>query len=244
MTPSRKAAKPLLVALAVGLSVVLGSLAFATLQARKGRGARAASPEGVLRIPQSSDAVTLDGELGERAWLRDAMRTGGFVDARGARAIPFSEAHVVWREDSLMLALYAADVDIRTRPPAAGDTPADAFVVELDAGGRSFAFEVTPSGEVRARPCKVPARCPTDAAWAKGLMVGKDVDGTLDDATDHDEEWVLEIAIPLQSIGLASRAGERFDVRISRCDTPPGAAESCAQWPSSSAPAALVLGGS
>ncbi len=231
------AARPL-----AGLLVL--ALAGLVALALHGRKSAAATEPARLRIPSTAASIAINGELTERAWREDAVRTGPFVDAKGARAIPFSEAHLVWRKDTLFLALYAADVDARARPGAPDEAPADAFSVEIVSGGRTYAFDVSPAGSLHAKECAVPARCPEGSDWARGVVVGNDIDGTLDDGSDHDEEWVLEVAIPLGAIGLEGHRGARFDLRISRCDTPPGSARSCAQWPGAAAPSTVMLGSS
>src|SRR2546421_11999 len=55
----------------------------------------------VLVVPRlGSEALTLDGELGEDSWKR-AARTGAFVDAERAAARPYSEARFLHDGDTL-----------------------------------------------------------------------------------------------------------------------------------------------
>jgi hypothetical protein len=50
--------------------------------------------------------------------------------------------------------------------------------------------------------------------------VAVDRDGTLDDPSDEDEEWVVEAAIPLAALGVTGAPGTRIQIEVSRCDTP------------------------
>jgi hypothetical protein len=60
-------------------------------------------------------------------------------------------------------------------------------------------------------------RC--DPTWASHAVVAVDRDGTLNQLGDNDEEWVVEMAIPLASIGIdAARGGERIPFAIRRCE--------------------------
>ncbi len=74
----------------------------------------------------------------------------------------------------------------------------DAFAVDI--GGRGFRFH------------------PTD----RGPDVGIDMDGTLDDPHDDDEEWLVEARIPLASL-------PHGDVRVvvRRCDRVKDGTERC-----------------
>lgn len=168
-----------------------------------GRGATAdASVPRELRVPRAASAVSVDGEPDDAAW-HDAARTGAFRTPAGAEARPFSEARFVWRGDRLYALLYAADEDIETK--------SDAFRLEL--GGR--AFDVSPLGVVTG---------------LGGVRAAHDVDGTPDDPKDDDEEWVIELEIPLAALGAEPRAGARIPAAVRRCDTPRGAPTVCAAW--------------
>jgi hypothetical protein len=124
-----------------------------------------------------------------------AARSGPFRD--GARqAAPYSDARFLADAKNLYLVLYAADENIQSAT--------DAFDVQL---GR-MSLRLGP----RPRP---PA----------GIVVAVDTDGTIDDPSDDDEEWVIEAAIPLAMLGVAP--GDKLDVRLRRCDTPKDGIERC-----------------
>jgi hypothetical protein len=59
--------------------------------------------------------------------------------------------------------------------------------------------------------------------------VGHDVDGTIDDVRDDDEEWIVEAAVPLEQLGLGSQGG-RVGVTVSRCDVPKDGIERCGSY--------------
>jgi hypothetical protein len=62
------------------------------------------------------------------------------------------------------------------------------------------------------------------AAGGMPAFAALDVDGTLDQPTDDDEEWVVELALP--------RAGlpEPVPIEASRCDTPKDGQTRCSRW--------------
>ena len=52
--------------------------------------------------------------------------------------------------------------------------------------------------------------------------------GTLDDPSNDDEEWVLELAIPLQATGFVPGVSQL--VTVQRCDTPKDHIQRCGSW--------------
>ena len=56
------------------------------------------------------------------------------------------------------------------------------------------------------------------------------MDGTLNQPKDRDEEWAIELAIPLESLGMKGEPGESIGLSLSRCDTLHGASPVCAGW--------------
>jgi hypothetical protein len=189
------------------------------------RALRDATPVGV---PRATGAIELDGRLSEAIWLGAATRT-----AIGAR--PFSEARFAWGGDTLFVAFYAADSDIVTRAQRADDPVwlDDAFRLTFSTeAGEKRVIDVSPSGVV----CDAKSQGDAfDPGWQSGATVGHDVDGTPNDARDEDEEWVLELALPLRSLGLAPSAGSRTELALRRCDAssapgPAPRAPACAEW--------------
>ena len=165
-----------------------------------------------LLVPRTDAALRLDGALSEPAW-RGAARTGAFLEP-GTReaARPHSDARLLWDGRRLLLALYAADEDIRTAHPA---WLADAFQVRV-LGDRAAAFDVSASGALTA--ARISPSGAVDTTWQSGAEVAVERDGTPDVPGDRDEEWVVELALPLDALGLRAEPGATVDVRIARCD--------------------------
>jgi hypothetical protein len=180
----------------------------------------------VLRVPAATGPIKPDGEIDEADWPA-AARAGSFVDARGEDARPASEARFLWDQDNLYVVLYAADDDLRARVTA-HDGPVwldDAFSLRLspEPGAATFLFDISAAGVVTDARLGEGGR--RDVSWESGVTLGVDRDGTLNDPRDEDEEWVIEAAIPLRSLGVTAAAGARLGVEVSRCDTPRGAGE-------------------
>lgn len=194
-----------------------------------------------LHVPHVSRPPKLDGELDEPEWTLAPGRTGGFIAADGAAARPFSEARLLRDEKNLYVALFAADEDVQVAK-VEHDGPvwtADSFGLVLTrSDGSSRTIDIGPLGTLTdgaASPGK-----PVDYTWQSGAQVAIDVDGTRDDTSDRDEEWVVEMAIPLAGLGLTGQPGERLGITVKRCDHVEGK-RACGFFGGASAPAVLVL---
>jgi hypothetical protein len=152
----------------------------------------------VLHVPRGGGNVVIDGDTDDAAWTATPgpARTGPFVAPSGQRATPASEARLLWGDGHLYVLLYAADEDVRSR----GDFFRLTFTRELDPP-RTFVFDVSPSG-----------------APPEGVHLAREIDGTLDDARDRDEEWVVEMAVALAPMGIESARGETFGLGVRRGD--------------------------
>ena len=149
-------------------------------------------------IPHTTGPIQIDGDWEEPDWPQHAFR-GQFVGDDGALARPSSEVRMLRDDKDLVVALYAADENIETRD--AFDLTVGAVTLHVDATGK-----VTPEiPGVRAK-------------------TGFD-EGTLDNAKDDDEEWVAEVAIPLDKVGRG-----HLQVKASRCDVPKDGTQRCGHW--------------
>ncbi len=118
---------------------------------------------------------------------------GPFLDPRGKMAFPYSDARFRVDRDYLYVTLYAADEDIRST---------DHFVVTI----APLSFEVGPV--LSTAPAIV--------------EIDRDIDGTIDRSFDLDEEWLVELSIPLALIDT-----QPARVSISRCDFPKEGGRRC-----------------
>lgn len=154
-------------------------------------------------VPKTTAAVVIDGQWQDPDWnatsLRFKFRGLNGDDADLAR--PYSEARFLHDDTNLYVGLYASDNNIEST---------DAFDLAIG----PLALRFTADGKVS------PA--------APDVHVAVDRDGTLDDPSNRDEEWKLEISIPLANIGAAP--GQTVEGHVARCDTPLHATRRCGEW--------------
>jgi hypothetical protein len=204
-------------------------------------------PDFVLHVPHTPGAILLDGDTDDPGWVRPPgpARTRAFLAPNGTPARPFSEIRTVWGDGYLYLSLYAADEDIESRTTEA-DGPLwldDAFRVVFTRQDTQYAIEVSPRAIITD---SVRQKGPGgwgawDYTWSAGVHASKEMDGTLNAPNNMDEEWVIEMAVPFESLGLQGDPGESIGFSASRCDTPRNAPRTCASWGDGAVAGRIVL---
>lgn len=157
----------------------------------------------VLTAVHTSVAPKLDGEGDEKAWLV-AKPTRAFSSTNGGPGRPHAEVRASWDDSALYLLFYAGDEDLEE-----DDSMGAALI---GANGKTVQFTVSPKGTVNG---------------AKAIQAAVDADGSMADAGDDDEEWLVEAAIPWALMGKT----DTVHVRFTRHDRPKGSAGVELTWP-------------
>jgi hypothetical protein len=187
----------------------------------------------VLRVPHAAGSIVLDGDMDDPGWVRQSARTHAFVGPDGVTsARPYSEARFVWGDGLLYVGLYAGDEDLHAKAtehdaPVQGD---DSFHVVFSDGKIDRVLDLNPLGVLADGTRPTGTDGPLDMSWESGAHISNEIDGTPNKSTDHDEEWVIEMAIPFESLGLKGEKGERIGVFLERCDTLKNGTTSCGTW--------------
>jgi hypothetical protein len=201
----------------------------------------ASRPVAVLHVPHvEAEPVRLDGKTEAKFWEGEAGSTGVLLDAKGLGMVPYSEVKARWGNGKLYLWLNAADLDLqgKVREADADLSGDDAFHIELGGGGHVYAFEVNVLGTLTDAICRSRRRTPRDPmgktcdrSWQSGADVDVDTDGTVNQLGDADEEWVVELTIPLGKIGHKSaKPGKQLRFSVSRCEVAYDGVRACGSW--------------
>jgi hypothetical protein len=188
-----------------------------------------------LAVPRVAGPVKIDAELeGKKMWEADTGVTPNFTDAAGHGMVPFTQAKARWGEDQLYLMLYAGDLDLEgtVREHDGPVERDDAFHLEFGAGDEVRVISVSVLGTVADSLCRRSATGRTcDRGWDSHARVAVDSDGTLNKIGDNDEEWVIEMAIPLASLGVTdARPGAKIPFSVRRCEVGHGQNHGCGGW--------------
>lgn len=178
-----------------------------------------APPPVTIEIPRTRGPIVIDGEAEEETWP-NAWRSPPFEDAKG-RHSPHTELRLAGDDEKLYVLVYVADEDLRTTARA-DDPRGTGDRVRLSLG--PLTIVLSPGG----------------AALTGGVKAAMDVDGTVDDGDDDDEEWVTEVSVPWTAVGGDQARDEGVLVRAVRLDAPRGERERALAWPRE-APAKVVL---
>lgn len=161
-----------------------------------------------IAVPSARAPIPIDGEW-EADWndraARVVLHVKGGTPADEAR--PYSELRLLRDGGALLIGLYAADEEIHSN---------EYFAVTVG----SLSFHATAGGTLEP---PVP-----------GAKAAIDVDGTVDHPGDFDEEWKLEISIPIAALGADPAA--QVPLHVARCDTPKDGIERCGEWDGALAP--------
>jgi hypothetical protein len=191
-----------------------------------------------LVVPRVAGPVLIDAELeGKKMWEGDSGTTHNFKDVAGHGMVPYTEAKARWGNGQLYLMLYAGDLDLEGTVRA-HDGPVerdDAFHLEFGQGDEVRVVSVSVLGTVADALCR-PSRTGSadrvcDRHWDSQARVAVDRDGTLNKIGDNDEEWVVEMSIPLGALGFAdAHAGTRIPFSVGRCEIGHGSSRGCGGW--------------
>ncbi len=191
----------------------------------------------VYEAARATAPVAVDGDLFDPAWRR-ARWSPDFVDIRGADGpSPALRTRVklLWDDRYLYVGAWMEEPHLwatLTRRDAIVYRDDD-FEVFLDPDGDGeayFEIEINPLGTVLDlfldRPYSRGGRA--DLGWdLPGLQASVALRGTVNDPSDEDEGWAVEMAIPWEeltppgiSAGAAPEPGDSWRVNFSRVDWP------------------------
>jgi len=180
-------------------------------------------------IKRSAEPITIDGVLDDAAWGR-IKPVGAFMLHDGSGPPHFeTEAKLCWDDNYLYVAFSCVDNDIWGTHTKHDDPIYDQEVVEIFINPSGdmvnyYELEVSPrnvvwDGNIH-NPDNNPKTAKYDQSWTcKGLRSAVRVVGTLDDRSDLDQLWSVEMAIPFASIVERPPAdGERWRANLYRID--------------------------
>ncbi len=156
-------------------------------------------------IRRTQENIAVDGKLTETAW-RSAESLGDFVFPwwnEGDPAPQQTEAKVLWNDDYLFVSFRCLDKNVlAARTTRDSDVYRDDCVEvfaspQLEHPENYFNLEINASG-VQLDNYRPQGKEPKQPWNPEGILVASAIDGTVNDATDIDRSWTMEVAIPFR----------------------------------------------
>jgi len=174
-------------------------------------------PEIPYRVLRTEGRITIDGVLNDRAW--ESARPLKFqVHQTHEEPVSKTDARMLWDDEYLYVAFRADDKDVwgyltkRDDPTCLEDCLEVFFKTDPDRSPY-YNFEINPLGTVFDAFSPGPDFAGGYHRWKKwdceGLLVGVNIRGSLNDPSDVDDGWDLEVAIPFRSLPTLSGGGPR-----------------------------------
>ena len=161
--------------------------------------------------------LQIDGVLAEPSWDR-AEKAGPFVRSLdGKRASAATEARLLWDDENLYVAFLAEDANVSGAFFKDDEKLYTSNVVEifLNPSRDSSHYdeiEVAPTNALFDASFSGGPRQGMDLSWSSRARHAVHVDGTLNDASDVDRGWTVELAIPFAALtGMPKPRPERGD---------------------------------
>ncbi len=167
---------------------------------------------------RTDEPITINGKLDEKAW-QQAEWTDLFVDIEGdAKPKPFQDTKVkmLWDDDYLYVAAQLNEEHIwayleNHDDIVFRDNDFEVFIDPDNDAKNYFEFEINAKQAVFDLFLPHPYRHSSFALhnWDfKGLKHAVCIDGTLNDGTDKDKSWTVELAIPFSSLSFGLDSGK------------------------------------
>lgn len=180
--------------------------------------------------------LNFDGNLNEPVW-RDKLVAKTFYKSKDLGLAQYqTEVYAMWDERYLYFGAKMSDEDIvgnfKKRDDAIYNE--DAFEIFIRPNNTKkfiFEFEFSPLGTIwdglnsRGLPNTSGYREVTTKSWnAEGLLCAVYINGTINDWSDKDEYWSIEIKIPLKNftfrnIAQLPKKGDRWSIIFARCES-------------------------
>jgi len=188
---------------------------------------RGAPPVPEVHVRRTATPPRIDGVLDDAAWAAATPLT--LVDSLdGSKPQLRTTVRLLWDDAALYVAFDCEDPDVwgtfRNRDDPLYTQEVVEVFLDADADGKTYnEIEVSPHNVLF--DAYFPARRQgMDLSWDSGVLSAVKVAGTIDDPSDHDQGWTVEMRIPFDHLAsvprLPPRSGDRWRFNLYRLDLP------------------------
>ena len=199
-------------------------------------------PTPEMLVQRSTGKIVIDGVADEADWSKAPFGALFRDSLKGTEKLPRTEVKLLWDDEHLYVFFQAEDDDVWATVTQNDDPKLwteQAYEVFLDADGELGGYieiQVNPRGAIFDAYLPRPGQ--TQADWQSGAQAKARVDGTLEDRSDKDRGWQVELAIPWASVKGRSTApfsvppppGTKLRANFFRTDRPKDGALQAWAW--------------
>lgn len=185
-------------------------------------------------VKRALGTLTIDGVLDEEDWARAAV-TEAFVNATdGNRGRPRTKARFLYDAERLYIAFECEDDHLHSTFTKRDDPlwTQDAVEVFIDPPGKGrdyYEFQVSPAGKIF--DTLVHSHPRRDDSYDGQPRAGVKIKGTLNDDSDNDNGWTVELAVPHSKLGAAKATpGKSWRINLFRLDDQLGKRRAFLGW--------------
>ncbi|MCM8814804.1 MAG: carbohydrate-binding family 9-like protein [Candidatus Omnitrophica bacterium] len=182
------------------------------------------------RCPRIYEQINIDGILNENAWQK-AECLEFFVPVKVIEPVSKTMAKLLYDEKNLYIGLKCFDCDIKATYTARDSSTWEEDVVELfiktsTEGPGYYEFEFSPIKTIFDAFVPVSennGKILEYSRWnCEGIKVETFISGTINDSSDFDDYWSIEISIPFAGLptldGRNPEKGEKWLFHVARYD--------------------------
>jgi hypothetical protein len=190
---------------------------------------------GVYKVAKTTKPPVIDGKLDDLAWTQSTVWTTVYPFNKTEEGGPKTTWYVTWDDQCLYFAFDCTDTDVvaaehRRDGPVYSDDCVEMFILPDFMTRTYWEIVVSPNGSVfDSMECKKINQWGADLDVAqniKGLKHAQTVRGTINKSDDRDEGYVVELAVPFQSLPGYSQAvpapGQKIHFLLARLDRTDG----------------------
>ncbi|MHA4867235.1 carbohydrate-binding family 9-like protein [Duganella sp. PWIR1] len=172
-------------------------------------------------VRRAKAEIVIDGHLDDSAWRNAASIDLQFPWNQQTGSQQATRARLLWDDAYLYVAYECEDIDITARHTHHDDPTYEDDAVELfiDTGSDKPGYIGLEMNALGVLYDYFKSTRGLDKSYdLKGVRIAVQRQGTLNDASDQDKRWVLELAIPLSNFSQPAMVGTVWKANLNRWD--------------------------
>ena len=173
-------------------------------------------------IHRTKEKIAVDGKLSEKAWKKSTPVILMFPWEFQTGAKQHTSVKLLHDQNYLYVGYECADSDITAThenrdDPVYQDDCVEIFISTNPKADHYFGFEMNARGVLYDYFFAYPEKHNLTPNL-EGILLKTEINGTLQQSSDQDQGWTLEVAIPFQSLNAFPKKGDQWNIQLNRWD--------------------------